>query len=80
VKISFSELLRANSVKADSIRVTLNGAPVAGSVQLLPNGTDVVFLQTALLQDFTTYAVSVSGVRDRAGNPLAAQHVFRRRS
>ena len=71
VTIDFDEALRASSVTASTVRLLLNGVPVAGSVQLMPNGTQVAFVPSALLQDFTLYTVEVSGVRDRAGNPLA---------
>ncbi len=76
VTISFSEKLRPNSVKTDSIKLTKNGAVAAGGVQLLGNGTQLVFTPTGLLDDFSAYVVTVAGVRDLAGNPLAAPLVF----
>jgi len=76
VTITFSEKLRANSIKTGSIQLLLNGTAVAGSVQLLANGNQVVFTPNGLLNDYTEYQVVVSGVRDLAGNPLATPVQF----
>ena len=71
VTATFSEPLRAQSITNDTLRVLQSGTPVAGTVRLMPNGVDVVFTPTGLLNDFTQYDVVVAGARDRAGNPLA---------
>lgn len=76
VIISFNEELRANSIRADSIQVRKAGAPVAGSVQLLAGGAQMAFMPTGIFDDYMEYEVTVAGVRDLAGNPMAAPVVF----
>src|SRR5581483_2069463 len=72
ITITFSEPLRADTVEATSLRVLLGGVAAPGTVRLMPNGLDLVFTPSALLNHLATYTVVVSGVRDLAGNPLAS--------
>ena len=72
VRVTFNETLQPQSVKTTTLRVLRAGTPAAGTVRLMPNGVDAVFTPNGLLDDFTQYTVVVAGVRDLAGNSLAA--------
>jgi hypothetical protein len=76
VSVTFGEALDPASVAAATLvlRPAGGGAAVAGSVALA--GATVTFTPAAPLAHATSYAATVSGVRDGAGNALAAAHVW----
>ena len=76
VHVVFSEPLKPQSVNAQVLRVLHAGVAAAGVVRLMPNGFELVFTPTGLLDDFTHYDVVVNGVRDLAGNQLDAAFQF----
>ncbi len=71
VWVHFSEPLDPTSVPSSAI--SLNGGAVAGTVAFGagPDYTTLVFTPTANLAISTNYAVSVAGVSDTSGNPMA---------
>lgn len=75
VSIVFSKQLRASSIKPGvfSLQADVNGSilDVTGSLRLISNNTELLFTPDALLSDFSVHTLSVSGVRDVAGNQLA---------
>ena len=73
ITLVFSEPLAAASVNPSSITLTTAGSPVAGAVRVVPGpGYVVEFAPAALLAPSTTYSLTVSGVVNLAGTPLAA--------
>ena len=73
ITLVFSEPLDAASVNPTSITLTTDGSPVAGTVRVVPGpGYAVEFAPNALLAASTTYTLTVSGVVNLAGTPLAA--------
>jgi hypothetical protein len=81
IVITSSESLSAKSINADSITVykgMLEGsAPaVLGKIRLSNDGSQLIFTANELLADYTDYKVVVDGIRDRAGNPIAAPYSF----
>ncbi|TAK60985.1 Ig-like domain-containing protein, partial [Methylobacter sp.] len=80
IVISLSEPLKAKSINASSIVVyqgLLEGAPVVpGKIRLSSDGLQLIFTANDILADFTEYKIVIDGVRDRAGNPIAAPYSF----
>jgi len=73
VIVRFSEPLSFKSVARANIRLLEDGVrETSGSVQLLSEGTEIVFQPDALLKDFTPYTLQIDSVRDVAGNPIAS--------
>ena len=73
ITIVFSEPVDPASVNATSVTLTKAGSPVAGAVRLVPGpGYAVEFAPAALLAPGTSYTLTVSGVVNLAGSPLAA--------
>ncbi len=73
VRLTFSEPLQPGV----AITLTGPGGPVVGTVSPGLNGLLLTFLPSAPLLPNATYAVTVDGVRDVAGNPLAGQPLSR---
>ncbi|MCM2679181.1 Ig-like domain-containing protein [Echinimonas agarilytica] len=77
IVISFSEVLTKKSVRAASVVVLEEGIlPVDGTVKLIGGDQQLLFTPSGLLSDYTPYTVTVSGVRDTAGNELAEDYSF----
>lgn len=72
VTVTFSEPLQPRSVNPGAVVLTRNGAKVAGSVKLAGDNRQLVFTPDRLLGHYADYSVVVDGVRDVAGNRLAA--------
>ena len=72
VIVSFTEALQPKSIKLDSIVVSKAGTPVPGKVSLMGNGTQLGFVVDGLFDHLSSFDVKVQGIRDTAGNPLAA--------
>lgn len=73
ITIVFSEPVDPATVNATSVALSAAGSPVAGTVRVLPSpGYTVELEPSALLLPNTTYALTVSGVANFAGTPLAA--------
>ena len=66
VTVTFSEALADSAATASFYTLTNNGVGVTGA-KLMPNKTDVILTTTALTPG-QAYALSVTGVRDRASN------------
>ena len=45
---------------------------IAGNLQLIGDGSELLFTPNGLLEDHTSYTVRISGIKDRAGNSLAS--------
>ena len=76
VQVIFNEPLQSKSIKPGALTLLENGVvEVAGTLQLAGDGSELLFTPTSLLKDFTSYTITVSGVKDRAGNPLAVDYV-----
>ncbi|MER5866969.1 Ig-like domain-containing protein [Kitasatospora sp. NPDC002040] len=78
VRFSFSEPLNGATVTGSAVTVqpTAGGAAVAGTVSYDSTTSGVVFTPAAALQLTTGYTATVQGVRDVAGNQLAAPYVL----
>ncbi|WP_407988190.1 Ig-like domain-containing protein [Kitasatospora sp. CMC57] len=78
VRFSFSEPLDGATVNGSAVtlRPTAGGAAVAGSVSYDSTTSGVVFTPAAALDLTTGYTATVQGVRDVAGNQLAAPYVL----
>lgn len=74
ITVVFSEAMRSSDVNARTIIVHSDaGAVVAGTITLSADGTQAVFNPTSNLSAATKYHVLVvAGIRDVAGNALAA--------
>ena len=73
ITLVFSEPLDPASVNPSSVALTTASSPVAGQVRILPGpGYTVEFTPTALLAPGTAYSLTVSGVSNLSGIPLAA--------
>ena len=75
VQVVFDEPLSKKSINQGSLKLLeLGTVEVAGTLQLVSGGTELLFRPTDLLKDFTSYTIRVEGVKDSAGNPLAAPY------
>ena len=73
VSVVFNEPLLPKSVTPASFELRDDqGNPVAGVLKLVSGNTELLFTPDDLLQDYTLHSIRVSGVRDVAGNPIAA--------
>lgn len=71
VQVTFSEPVNPLTVLDALTVVDDNGAALAGSQSLTPEGTVLTFRPDAILADSATYSLTVSAaVQDMAGNPL----------
>ena len=77
VRVIFDEPIKRRSIKSDSLvlveDVTL--IRVSGSLNLSEDGRGLVFQPDDLLKDYTTYRLTVAGVKDAAGNALDGDFV-----
>jgi len=72
ITIVFSEPLDPASVNTTSVVLSASGSPVASTVRLAPGAAYTVELEpSALLLPNTMYSLTVSGVVNLAGTPLA---------
>ena len=72
ITLVFSEPLDPASVNSTTVTLTTAGSPVAGAIRVVPGpGYTVEFTPTALLTPNTAYSLTVSGVVNLAGTPLA---------
>ncbi|HEX4955079.1 MAG TPA: Ig-like domain-containing protein [Thermoanaerobaculia bacterium] len=73
VIVRFTEPLQASSVRSGVVRVLAGASEVAGSVTRSADGLSVTFTPSPPgFEGLTLYTVQVSGVRDLAGNLMAA--------
>jgi hypothetical protein len=72
VVVDVTEPLDPTSVTTQTVALTTGGAPVAASLSLLEGNRRVRVVSTAALGEATTYRLTVTGLRDLAGNALAA--------
>jgi len=68
VVVVVSAPVSAASVGSNAITVATGGTPVGGSISLSGDRTTLTFVPSSLLAVNTTYAVTVSGFTDQAGN------------
>jgi len=72
ITLVFSEPLDPASVNSTSVTLTTAGSPVAGAIRVAPGpGYTVEFAPNALLTPGTAYAVTVNGIVNLSGTPLA---------
>ncbi|MFJ8045348.1 Ig-like domain-containing protein [Kitasatospora sp. NPDC096147] len=78
VRFAFSEPLDGSSVGPTDVTVvpTAGGAAVSGTVSYDSTTNGVVFTQASPLAVSTSYRATVQGVRDVAGNTLAAPYAI----
>jgi hypothetical protein len=73
ITLVFTEPLAPASVNPTTVILATADSPVAGAVRILPGpGYVVEFTPDALLAPSTAYSLTVSGVKNLAGAPLAA--------
>lgn len=79
---SFSEPIDMKSITAATYAVTANGSPVAGT---LGQGSycgntgcfsGIMFQPITPLQQGTNYSITITGIKDLAGNALAAPYIW----
>lgn len=71
VRIVFSEPMDPATISGASVSLGQSGGPVAGRVQLAPDGLSATFVPDRLLLPETTYTLSVTtGASDLSGEPL----------
>src|SRR5690554_4023395 len=77
ISVRFNEPLSAKSVRAGVFKLLRQGSlEVSGSLRLTGEGRELLFTPSDLMLDYTSYVVQIEGVRDLAGNPLAAPFEF----
>ncbi|MEO8578235.1 MAG: Ig-like domain-containing protein, partial [Gemmatimonadales bacterium] len=77
VEVGFSEPMDASSITIATFKVSAGGTGVTGAVTYNPATRVATFTPSAPLTAGQTYSVTVTtGVRDAAGNALAADDVF----
>ena len=70
--VVFSEQVDRATVTDQTVRLFKGGMPVAGDVELDPEGIKVVFLPALALDPNTDYSLEVTtGVKDLSGEPLS---------
>ena len=78
VTVTFNERMDASTVTGTTFTLAAGGTPVAGSVT--GSGIIYMFTPSAALVDSTTYTATItggsSGVKDLAGNALAADNTW----
>ncbi|MCH2042462.1 MAG: Ig-like domain-containing protein, partial [Saccharospirillaceae bacterium] len=74
IDATFNELLSVRSINLDAFQVLdlATNNPVFGNLTLLDDGATIRFEPAELLNDFTEYQISITGIQDTAGNPMAA--------
>ena len=80
VGANFSEAMSASTITGASFTLTLGGVPVSASVSYDPTTNKATLNPNAALQAGKTYTAKVkggsAGVKDSAGNPMAADKVW----
>ncbi|WP_168062825.1 Ig-like domain-containing protein [Candidatus Manganitrophus noduliformans] len=78
VSATFSEAVDPATINTSTFTLkTAAGSPAAGTVALNPDGKTATFTPSASLAFSTTYTATITtGVKDLAGNPLAADFVW----
>ena len=80
VGANFSEAMSASTITGASFTLTLGGVPVSASVSYDPTTNKATLNPNAALQAGKTYTAKVNGgsagVKDSAGNPMAADKVW----
>lgn len=78
--VTFSEALDPVTVSATTVRLTRNGVLVSATVALANGNTRIVLAPGSMLAASASYQIEIAsgpyGVRDQAGNPLAADLVL----
>ena len=73
VRVTFSETI--DPAFTDGIKLLLNGTPISARLDLIQGGTVAALTPLSLLLTDSIYNVSVSGVRDIAGNQLVSPFI-----
>ncbi len=72
ITIGFSESLEPSSVNDASLTLTQNGSPATRTVQLSSDGRTITVTPATNPEPTTVYAISLTNLRDRAGNTVSA--------
>ena len=77
IDIEFSEPLSPRSVNLSAIdvRETATNIGVLGNFRLLGNNNRISFEPVGLLSEYTEYQVTISGIKDAAGNAIVAPFI-----
>ncbi len=80
ISVTFSEPMNPSTVNTGTVKVSGNGSDVLGTVILDNTSTKAIFMLSGSLAYGTTYTVTIvggaSGVKDMAGNALAADYTW----
>ena len=77
VQVGFSEAMDASTITSSTFTVSTGGSDIAGTISYNPGTNVATFTPAAALGSSQTYTVTTTtGVRDVAGNALAANDVF----
>ncbi len=69
--VTFSEALDSSTVNNNTLRLLNGGTQIAASLAYNSNNHTVTITPSAVLANSLTYTISISGVKDSAGNALA---------
>ncbi|WP_412972481.1 Ig-like domain-containing protein [Glaciecola sp. MF2-115] len=74
ITLNFDEPLSPKSIVSSAIRLESldDGTIITGSVTASGSNASVTFTPSGILEDFTTYVVSIEGLRDIAGNQIVS--------
>src|SRR5437867_3072902 len=74
---TFSEAVQRSTINTNTSTVKDKNRPVAGTVSLSPDGKTATFTPSSNLAASATYTATIStGVKDLAGNAMAANYVW----
>ncbi|MBR9911261.1 MAG: hypothetical protein GYB33_13010 [Gammaproteobacteria bacterium] len=72
ISVTFNEPLLPRSINSQSVLIVPEGSstPLAGTLQLAAGNTELLFVPSNIMSDFKLHTVTISGVKDTAGNPI----------
>lgn len=77
IRVGFNESMTASTINSSTITLSAGGSPVAGTVSFDAAANVATFIPSTSLANNQVYSVVVTtGVRDLAGNALAANNSF----
>ena len=72
IQVLFDAPIMQSTVFGSLLLLEEGTVEIAGNLQLIGDGSELLFTPNGLLEDHTSYTVRISGIKDRAGNSLAS--------